>query len=70
MALVSNKFFCAAVFTNTCLGTRMCAGSHLANRQLYIMLLRLIWAFKIELSDDSRENEWGVDPLKVGHPLR
>lgn len=43
----------------------MCAGNQLASRQLYIMLLRLIWAFKIELSKDPAENNWGVDPLLV-----
>lgn len=43
----------------------MCAASHLANRQLYIMIVRLIWAFKIELSEDSLDNEWGIDPLLV-----
>lgn len=28
-------------------GTRMCAGSHLANRQLYVVFTRLILAFRI-----------------------
>lgn len=46
-------------------GTRMCAGFHLANRQLYIMLLRVIWSFKIELSKDPAECRWQMRPLKV-----
>ncbi|KAL7905009.1 putative cytochrome P450 phenylacetate 2-hydroxylase [Trichoderma velutinum] len=29
-------------------GTRMCAGSHLANRQLYVVFTRLILAFRIQ----------------------
>lgn len=47
-------------------GTRMCAGFHLANRQSYIFLLRLIWSFKIERSLDPRDNHWTMDPLTVG----
>lgn len=47
-------------------GTRMCAGALLANRQLYILFLRLIWAFRIELSKNESQNDWSVDPLKVG----
>lgn len=43
----------------------MCAGNQLASRQLYIMLLRLIWSFKIELSKDPSENNWGIHPLLV-----
>lgn len=43
----------------------MCAGNQLASRQLYIMLLRLIWSFKIELSKDVADNKWRVDPLQV-----
>ncbi|OQV02173.1 hypothetical protein CLAIMM_07412 [Cladophialophora immunda] len=46
------------------MGTRMCAGNQLASRQLYTMLLRLIWAFKIELSRDPSDNNWGIDPLR------
>ncbi len=46
-------------------GTRMCAGFHLANRQSYIFLLRLIWSFKIERSLYPEDNNWNVDPLKV-----
>ena len=49
-------------------GTRMCAGNHLASRQLYIMLLRLIWAFKLELSTDPAENTWSIHPLHVMQP--
>ena len=45
-------------------GTRMCAASHLANRELYILLLRLLWAFRIELSKDPRENEWSMRPVE------
>ena len=43
----------------------MCPAAHLANRQLYILLLRLIWAFKIELSADPRENQWTIRPVEV-----
>jgi hypothetical protein len=43
----------------------MCVGNQLASRQLYTMLLRLIWAFKIELSTNPAENKWGIDPLQV-----
>ncbi|KAH8812106.1 cytochrome P450 [Xylogone sp. PMI_703] len=46
------------------LGTRMCAGNQLAQRQLYIMILRIIWAFKIELSSNPLENKWNIDPLE------
>jgi cytochrome P450 len=46
-------------------GTRMCAGFHLANRQLYVMLLRLIWSFKIELSKDPAERFERLRPLEV-----
>lgn len=33
-------------------GTRMCAGAHLANRELYAVFCRLILAFRIEETDD------------------
>ena len=46
-------------------GTRMCAGFQLANRQLYVLILRLIWAFKIELSLNSVDNNWQMRPLEV-----
>lgn len=46
-------------------GTRMCAGFHLANRQQYIFLLRLIWAFKIERSLNPEDNTWQMRPLEV-----
>lgn len=46
-------------------GTRMCAGFHLANRQTYIFVLRLLWSFKIELSKDPGENNWQARPLDV-----
>ena len=46
-------------------GTRMCAGFHLANRQQYILLLRLIWSFKIEPSKDPTERDWQMRPLEV-----
>lgn len=34
------------------LGYRMCAGSLLANRELYLVFIRLINSFKIEKFDD------------------
>lgn len=46
-------------------GTRMCAGFHLANRQLYVLLLMLIWAFKIEPSKEAEEQGWSMRPLEV-----
>lgn len=36
-------------------GSRMCAGSHLANRELYTAFIRLITAFRIEPPKDSRD---------------
>ena len=33
----------------------MCAGSHLANRELYTAFIRLIMAFHIELPKDSKD---------------
>jgi cytochrome P450 len=45
-------------------GTRMCAGVHLANKQLYVMILRLIWSFKIELSNDPKESRWQMRALE------
>jgi phenylacetate 2-hydroxylase len=36
-------------------GTRMCAGAHLANRQLYVIFTRLILAFHIRPSSDLRD---------------
>lgn len=36
-------------------GTRMCAGAHLANRQLYVIFTRLILAFHIQGSADLRD---------------
>ncbi|KAK5170321.1 uncharacterized protein LTR77_004908 [Saxophila tyrrhenica] len=45
-------------------GTRMCAGFHLANRQLYVMILRLLWSFKIELSKEDADNNWRMRALE------
>lgn len=44
-------------------GTRMCAGVHLANRQLEVLLTKLVWKFRIE-SDGSMEQ---LRPLEVSH---
>lgn len=38
------------------LGYRMCAGSLLANRELYLIFMRLINSFKIEKFDDVDYN--------------
>jgi len=46
-------------------GTRMCAGFHLANRQLYVLLLRLIWSFRIEMSKVPAERIERMRPLEV-----
>ena len=46
-------------------GTRMCAGFQLANRQLYLLVLRLIWAFRIELSKGPGERFEQMRPLEV-----
>ena len=35
-------------------GTRMCAGVHLANRELYVIFTRLILAFHIKPTDDKK----------------
>lgn len=48
-------------------GTRMCAGFHLANRQLYVLILRLIWSFKIEVSKDPTERFERMRPLEVSN---
>ncbi|OLL26238.1 3-hydroxyphenylacetate 6-hydroxylase [Neolecta irregularis DAH-3] len=45
-------------------GTRMCAGSLLANRELYIVFMRMLWAFKIELSEDPKERDFNIDPVE------
>lgn len=34
------------------------------------MILRLLWAFKLELSDDPTENTWGIHPLHVTRILQ
>lgn len=36
-------------------GSRMCAGTHLANRELFTAYVRLITAFKIFESPDARD---------------
>lgn len=36
-------------------GLRMCAGSHLANRELYTAFIRLITAFHIDPPKDSKD---------------
>ncbi|TKA34704.1 hypothetical protein B0A54_13304 [Friedmanniomyces endolithicus] len=46
-------------------GTRMCAGFHLANRQLYVLLLRLIWSFRVEMSKVPAERIESIRPLEV-----
>lgn len=43
-------------------GTRMCAGVHLANRQLEVLLTRLLWKFEIK-GDGTMEQ---LRPLEVG----
>jgi phenylacetate 2-hydroxylase len=35
-------------------GTRMCAGAHLANRELYVIFTRLVLAFHIHEADDQK----------------
>lgn len=37
-------------------GTRMCAGVHLANRELYVIFVRMILAFHIRSCDDPRSH--------------
>jgi len=46
-------------------GTRMCAGVHLANKQLHVLLLRLIWSFRIEVSREMAVNNQQMRPLEV-----
>jgi phenylacetate 2-hydroxylase len=36
-------------------GSRMCAGSHLANRELYTAFIRLITAFEIKAPKEKRD---------------
>lgn len=36
-------------------GSRMCAGSHLANRELFTAFIRLFTAFRIEAPRDSKD---------------
>lgn len=43
-------------------GSRMCAGSHLANRELYVAFVRLIAAFHIEPASDLSDRPI-LDPL-------
>lgn len=44
----------------------MCAGFHLANRQLYIVVLRMLWAFKIEVDSERPDvDTWRLHPVKV-----
>lgn len=51
-------------------GTRMCAGFHLANRQLYVLLLMLIWSFRIERSEEGEEQRWSMRPLEVSWVMK
>ncbi|KAL1953678.1 hypothetical protein VTO42DRAFT_2389 [Malbranchea cinnamomea] len=44
-------------------GSRMCAGSHLANRELYTAFLRLISAFRIVPAKDTRDHPI-IDPFE------
>lgn len=34
-------------------------------KQLYVMVLRMIWSFKIEISKVPSEQGWSIDPRKV-----
>lgn len=43
-------------------GRRMCAGVHLANRELYIAFCKVIHFFKIEMSDDPAEQDYDINP--------
>lgn len=51
-------------------GTRMCAGFHLANRQLYVLLVMLVWSFRIEVSEREGERGWKMRPLEVSGDVR
>ena len=66
-------------------GSRMCAGSHLANRELYTAFLRLILAFRIvpaknrdddpildalESSDNKTSLTLDPKPFKIGLRVR
>lgn len=44
-------------------GSRMCAGSHLANRELFTALLRLITAFEIVPAQDPKDAPI-MDPIE------
>ncbi|KAN0066430.1 hypothetical protein ACQY0O_000524 [Thecaphora frezii] len=43
-------------------GRRLCAGVHLANRELYIAFCKLIYFFKIEKSQVEGEAEFDINP--------
>lgn len=43
-------------------GRRMCAGVHLANRELYIAFCKVIHFFKIEPSEKQDERQFDIDP--------
>ncbi|TKY89373.1 hypothetical protein EX895_001904 [Sporisorium graminicola] len=43
-------------------GRRMCAGVHLANRELYVAFCKVIHFFKIEPSLDPAEQEYDMNP--------
>lgn len=43
-------------------GRRVCMGRHLANNQIFLQILTLLWAFNIERERDARGN---LVPLNV-----
>ncbi|CDR88137.1 probable Cytochrome P450 monooxygenase/Phenylacetate hydroxylase [Sporisorium scitamineum] len=43
-------------------GRRMCAGVHLANRELYVAFCKVIHFFRIERSEVVGEREYDIDP--------
>jgi phenylacetate 2-hydroxylase len=45
-------------------GSRMCAGAHLANRELFTLFIRLIIAFRI-LEPKNRENAAAMDAMEA-----
>lgn len=43
-------------------GRRMCAGSHLANKEMYAAFTKLVYFFKLEVDDD-----YDIDPVNATH---
>jgi hypothetical protein len=47
-------------------GRRICAGIHVAERSLFLVLSRLLWGFNVALAKDENGNEIPVDATLKG----